>query len=681
MTISLLTASFGLACGTALVSAALFLWFGWKSPARAALLFALTVSAAWTAVLALGNSQTLVVGHGFVLLEILRSAVWFFALRAIAGPTIPVWLSRGALGICVALGAAVVAGVMDPGATVNRSSILLACAGLVLIEQMLRNAPPSARRAVKLLALGTGAQFAYDLFLFSQAELVGGISPAAWAVRGLVVALMVPVAALGANRYAREEPLLFVSRQVVFYTTAFLALGTYLLVMGLGGYYVRRHGGTWGESLQLVFFVGAGIVLLTVLLSDTLWRRLVVFISKHFFRNKYDYRVEWLRFVRTLSSLANTDARHASIRAVAQIFRSPGGVLYLRGEAAQAFEAVAQWSESGAQLALPTALPVDSELAGFLAERNWVIDLREYQENPGLYGNIVLPDWLFDPRMSWRIVTPLLSDAALVGFLVLRTPPPPFEMTFEDRDVLQTAGRHVATLLAQQLADERLAESRQFDAFNRFAAFVMHDLKNSVAQLQLLVTNAQRHRHNPEFVDDAISTIANTADRMTRLIEQLQTRDAASQQRPVDLLKLLPGVAERSRARPPALQLEPPAGTDVHVIADPERLAAVFDHVVRNAQEAAGPAGSVKLELTAAAERATIAVVDSGPGMEAEFVRVRLFRPFDSTKGSKGMGIGAYQAREYVRQLGGEVEVQSSPGSGTRFLITLPLCRPTNPSS
>jgi signal transduction histidine kinase len=49
-----------------------------------------------------------------------------------------------------------------------------------------------------------------------------------------------------------------------------------------------------------------------------------------------------------------------------------------------------------------------------------------------------------------------------------------------------------------------------------------------------------------------------------------------------------------------------------------------------------------------------------------------LFRPFDSTKGSKGMGIGAYQAREYVQSLGGRVEVQSSPGDGTTFSIILP---------
>ena len=59
--------------------------------------------------------------------------------------------------------------------------------------------------------------------------------------------------------------------------------------------------------------------------------------------------------------------------------------------------------------------------------------------------------------------------------------------------------------------------------------------------------------------------------------------------------------------------------------------------------------------------------------MSAQFIRERLFRPFDSTKGSESMGIGAYQARDYVRTLGGQVSVSSQIGVGTEFLIRLPL--------
>jgi signal transduction histidine kinase len=60
--------------------------------------------------------------------------------------------------------------------------------------------------------------------------------------------------------------------------------------------------------------------------------------------------------------------------------------------------------------------------------------------------------------------------------------------------------------------------------------------------------------------------------------------------------------------------------------------------------------------------------------MTPQFVKERLFRPFDTTKGSKGMGIGAYQVREYVHSIGGRVSVWSAPGEGTRVTLRLPAC-------
>ena len=65
-------------------------------------------------------------------------------------------------------------------------------------------------------------------------------------------------------------------------------------------------------------------------------------------------------------------------------------------------------------------------------------------------------------------------------------------------------------------------------------------------------------------------------------------------------------------------------------------------------------------------------VADDGPGMTPEFIRDTLFRPFGTTKKS-GYGIGAYQARELIRQMGGRLEVTSAEGEGTRVHIYLPL--------
>jgi signal transduction histidine kinase len=120
----------------------------------------------------------------------------------------------------------------------------------------------------------------------------------------------------------------------------------------------------------------------------------------------------------------------------------------------------------------------------------------------------------------------------------------------------------------------------------------------------------------------------------------------------------------------------------------------VVEHVIRNAQDATLEGGRVTVTVgidgsesaadAAPAETsnrlrvpaATLTVTDTGAGMTREFIQERLFKPFDTTKGSKGMGIGAYQVREYLQSLGGRVDVTSEVGRGTRFTLRIPLAIP-----
>ena len=69
--------------------------------------------------------------------------------------------------------------------------------------------------------------------------------------------------------------------------------------------------------------------------------------------------------------------------------------------------------------------------------------------------------------------------------------------------------------------------------------------------------------------------------------------------------------------------------------------------------------------------RFVVEVEDQGPGMDADFIREQLFRPFRSTKAA-GHGIGAFQTRETIREAGGELQVLSAPGKGTTMRIVLP---------
>ncbi|HEY5759236.1 MAG TPA: XrtA/PEP-CTERM system histidine kinase PrsK [Steroidobacter sp.] len=672
-------ASYGIAALSFLVLTLLLItaWRGRQQGAH--LIVASAVTALWAGILAV-QSYT---GHVPVLViylaEAIRGGAWLLALVAVAGIAAPRLLATAARGLCVLLLAAAVVlpllehfglAMVNPTLLLSRAGLAVSLLALILLEQIYRNSSQVARRSLKYFIIGVGTLFAYDLFLYSQTELLHAVSIDAWTSRGILNAFAMPLIAVAARRNPEWSLDVFVSRQIVFYTTTVLVIGSYLTVMALGGLYVREIGGAWGNVGQIVFFAGAVVVLASLVTSAALRRHTRVFISKHFYRNKYDYRLEWLRFIRTLSSTDEEDVGRTAVRSMAQIFTSPGGFLFLRDETGKKFLPYAAWPMTIDSLGLPASIPAGDDLPQFLAGKQWIIDTEEFRRAPDFYGNIVIPAWLLD-KEQLRIVSPMLQLDRLVGFVVLYDPPPPFELTYEDRDLLKTLGRHVASHIAQQDADRRLAESRQFEAYNRLTAFMMHDLKNSVAQLKLIVDNGPRHKHKPEFIEDAMETIANAADRMTKLIEQLRGSTSADRHVEADLRELAQQAVSRCSYRAPKPQLQP--GPPVKVMANAERLSVVIEHIIRNAQDATSETGSVSVSIGQNGREAELLVEDTGAGMEGDFIRNRLFRPFDSTKGAKGMGIGAYQVREYIRLLGGDVEVQSSPGQGTRFAVSLPL--------
>jgi putative PEP-CTERM system histidine kinase len=262
----------------------------------------------------------------------------------------------------------------------------------------------------------------------------------------------------------------------------------------------------------------------------------------------------------------------------------------------------------------------------------------------------------------------------LLGFVVLARSRGRINLNWEVNDILKTGGRQAASYLAQLEAETSLLAARQFESFNRMSAFVVHDLKNLVAQLSLMLSNADKHRHNPAFQEDMIGTVAHSVEKMKRLLVQLRGAYTLEPPAPLALDVLLQEAVTARSGLKPAPRLELADGT-VSVVGHPARLERVIGHLIQNAIEATSPEGNVVVRLLRQNTSAVIAIADSGCGMDERFVRNRLFRPFESTKPT-GMGIGTYEARQYVRELGGRIEVESREDEGTVFRVTLPLYIP-----
>ena len=247
----------------------------------------------------------------------------------------------------------------------------------------------------------------------------------------------------------------------------------------------------------------------------------------------------------------------------------------------------------------------------------------------------------------------------------------PVSVNWEVNDLLKTAGRQAAGFLAQMQATEALLESRKFAAFNRMSAFVVHDLKNIVTQLSLMMRNSQRLLTNPEFQNDMLLTVDNSLVRMRQLMRQLHEGPVLSASASgVDLEVHIERLVARSikSGREINFDLLSPAA----VKGQEDRIERVLGHLIQNALDATDIAGSVRISLDSEGDRARVVLCDTGCGMSPEFVASSLFKPFQTTK-QHGMGIGAYECALYIQELGGEIHVDSTLGAGTTITLTIPL--------
>ncbi len=653
------------------------------------------ITAFWAAAVVLAARYGTVPLVPLSALETLRTAAWIAVLLLVQRRALGLdhrrsssFVVAAALGFVVALQLALdlVLGVGDTLAAVRSvegsavllvaTRIILAISGLVLLHNLYVNGRDSHGIALRMFAVGLGVLFAYDLNLYTLQFLLGRLNMDLLGLRGAVDALAVPLLylALREGRGGR----LHLSRAAAFHTVSFSVIGLYLIAMSLLAYGLRLTGGDWGQLLQVTFLAVTLIAGAMVVLSPRFRAELKVRIARNFYRYRYDYRVEWLRFIEKLDGAevaGGTPFRERLVEAIATVLDCPGGVLMERGDAA-AFEVTAHWQWRDADL---PALPESSAIVHFMAETGRIVDFERLRaetmgEAPaGSHGTLTLPAWAAADGGPWLAV-PMVHRDRLTALLMLKPSLAPRDLNWEDYDLLRTLARQGASYLAEAETQARLDEAQRFEDYNRRFAFVMHDVKNVVSQLALVARNAERHADNPEYRADMVATLKSSVAKMTDLLK-LMGREAqgaapAAGAGEADIARIASLVVAAARRQHGAIELQG-ADDPLPLAGDAERLETMLAHLVQNAIDASTPEGMVHVTIEASPAMVRVEIRDQGHGMSAAFVRDELFRPFRSTKDG-GFGIGAFEAREIARAHGGRLDVESRPGEGSRFVVALP---------
>jgi putative PEP-CTERM system histidine kinase len=543
--------------------------------------------------------------------------------------------------------------------------MLAALGALLLLHGLFRTTTSAATRLVLVTA---GAFWLIDVNSCIASYLVGGAPAELIAARGAAVAGMALLIALALSRPG-DGGVQF-SRTATFHTLSLLGLVAYFAITIMATSLIEVLGGTHARIAQTAFVFGSTVAMLTAASSGWLRAWIKVKLVKHLFRHRYDYRAEWTRFTETLGEPkggAPLDER--LVKAVGDLIDAPAGLLLVADGDTLALQA--SWCWDGQ--ALPGDDDGSARLAAYLRTTGRILELDPLRERPDDPDRAAVPGAMLAHPDAW-VVVPLPHLGRLIGAILLARPILARALDWEDFDLLRIAGRQVASYLAEERAQSALSEAQRFEEFNRRFAFILHDVKNIVSQLSLVARNAPRHADNPAFRADMVATLNESATRMNDLLARLSEREAPRMEAPraVALATIAAQSAARFRARG-VVAIE--GDRNAHAAADPARLQQVLDHLVLNALDAGG-SDPVRVVLGHAADRVWIDVVDTGQGMTQQFVRDDLFRPFVSSKPT-GFGIGAFEARQLAQAMGGTIEVESHPGRGTRFRVTLAAAPPT----
>jgi putative PEP-CTERM system histidine kinase len=444
-----------------------------------------------------------------------------------------------------------------------------------------------------------------------------------------------------------------------------LFAGILLQGTAAAAYYVRTFGGTplIVVAIVLGFTVIVGFV--AALSSHSIRSTIRTFINENFYSYKYDYRLEWKKFIETLTLDETRTGPERVLRTLTNLLDSPGGILWVQREGWRQFLPLAHWSLA------ETFGPIDADdpiVRPFYDPNLQMLELSDHTHQDAHLWSKRFPN-------AWLAI-PIRYKEKLLAFALLQKSRAARRLDWEDRNLLGLTVLELGAHLVHEHMAQTLADSQQMQEFNKRVTFAVHDLKNTAGQLKLLTVNAERFGSNPEFQADMLATLRHATDKLNKLIGKLKATSETDRDFPptTDTLTNISELVAKVAARPNSAPIHIVHDTsDIVTLAvrDPGALENALEHVVANAVEASSERNTVQLSVAASDDCVKIRVTDKGPGMSEEFIARELFRPFHSTK-KNGMGVGAFQAKTILQELGGDLLVSSQIGVGTTVTLVLP---------
>ena len=545
--------------------------------------------------------------------------------------------------------------------------------GLAQLELVLRASREPVRHRLKFIVIGLGGLAGYQIYQASQILLFPIWQAEHVLVSSVVIAMALSLIAYGLGRSRLREVLVntYVSQQALFGSVTFIVIGLYLLTIGVVGEWIRRTNQPLGVGLSVVVVFGGLVGLVVALFSKTVRAEIRRFLTRNFYRSKYDYRAKWLQVTEAFQEAANQEAiLDRLLDLLIKTFATTTISIWTFRAADRRF------CQTRSVTAEKEPHPID-------LSHPVIMKLRESDEpvllEGGMVGGNAGADATGDPlvAMGAALCFPIRAQGQLTAFVALGKQLHGEAYGTDDCDLLHGIAHHVGTLLSHaNLAEERQAAA-ELEALHRFSVFCLHDLKNLAARLSLVAQNAEHHGKDPAFQESAMRTVTDTANKMTTLMSKLSMKSfkpmPVARPEPIDLSNLIDETVAPIRG-------EGQVGLYVSgkpvppVMAVREQIHQVLLNVVLNAKQAIGEKGNISIAIEQSNGSVVVTVDDTGSGISSSML-ASLFRPSQSSRPG-GLGIGLYQCKQIVEAHQGTIQLRSEEGKGTQVRIELPIYRP-----
>ncbi len=291
------------------------------------------------------------------------------------------------------------------------------------------------------------------------------------------------------------------------------------------------------------------------------------------------------------------------------------------------------------------------------------------------------------------ICVPMKGRHQTLGVLYLDTTTPANELV-ASRQLGKFTGDHLslAIAIAHQAAlaveetryHQAMMNAERLAAIGQTVAALSHHIKNILHGLQFggeMVEKGLQEKDEGLLLQ-GWKLVSRNQGRIQELVKDMlsYSKEREPNIEPTDLNALVQDVVElmQSRAREAGVELLTHLDDTLPIVpVDPEGIHRALLNIVTNAIDAVEGSEAAKVVVSTSQEAswARLQVKDNGPGIPADKLN-DLFRPFVSTKGSRGTGLGLAVSRKILREHGGDIVVRSEPGEGSLFTLRLPLRSP-----